>query len=200
MFSNPIHDQNEEMKLDVMQRVWHLNRRQSSNLSVFEESPELDLFPLTQVSSLSIDNDFISHKIATSLLFAYSILCNIAKTNRIISKYHAVVIFHYNFIHVYNLMLYSVQNFSILSNNNIISYTYTYMLIYLCTYIDSLSRSIPSCIFILLSFVIYNIVMSLINLITNHVSLSVPDKEEPTLCLIILVAFLQYNPLREKPM
>ncbi|KAK9679115.1 hypothetical protein QE152_g40261 [Popillia japonica] len=50
MFSNPIHDQNEEMKLDVMQRVWHLNRRQSSNLSVFEESPELDLFPLTQPS------------------------------------------------------------------------------------------------------------------------------------------------------
>ncbi|KAI4469874.1 hypothetical protein MML48_1g04818 [Holotrichia oblita] len=48
MFTNTIHGQNEEMKLDAMQRVWHLNRRQSSSLSVFEESPELDLFPLTQ--------------------------------------------------------------------------------------------------------------------------------------------------------
>lgn len=48
--NNTIHEQNEEMKLKAMQRVWLLNRRQSSALSVFEESPELDLFPTTQVN------------------------------------------------------------------------------------------------------------------------------------------------------
>lgn len=52
MFANPIENRNEEMKLDAMQRVWLLNRRQSSLSSVFEESPELDLFEPVEVSYL----------------------------------------------------------------------------------------------------------------------------------------------------
>ncbi|GJQ77032.1 hypothetical protein Trydic_g15226 [Trypoxylus dichotomus] len=66
MFANTIHGQNEETKLDAMLRVWHLNRRQSSSFSVFEESPELELFATTQTSRNTSSSARGQYKIPSS--------------------------------------------------------------------------------------------------------------------------------------